>query len=95
MEHPYFYERFVRHAFHVERSQDPAGLADTSYFYQENIALIKAAVTYAMAIYQNQNTIMEDSDYRSFINNVLEAEKIEEISDLIEQFNVFVGKVLK
>lgn len=93
MDNLYFYEQFIRNAFNVGRSEDPAGLADTSYFYQENLSLIKVAVTYAMATYQHKQSIMEDSNYRVLVDSVLSAEKIEEISYLIEKFKIFLKDV--
>ena len=90
MDDLYLYEQFIRNAFDVERSQDPAGWADSSLFYPENLSLIKISTAYAIGVYHHHNKLVENTDYKSFINHILDAEAIEEISTLIKQFKALI-----
>ena len=96
------YESFLRHAFGIhkgsgkciERGGDPAEVADADYFTPDNLNIVKAATAYAMKVYISNSQGLP-SDFREslleYIPQVIHSSTINEISDLIKNFNnVFV-----
>jgi hypothetical protein len=98
------YESFLRHAFGlhkgsgkcIERRGDPAELADADYFTPDNLDIVKAATAYAMKAYISNSRGLLSGFRQSlldYIPKVICSSTIDEISDLINDFNnVFVKK---
>jgi hypothetical protein len=98
------YESFLRHAFGlhkgigkcIERRGDPAELADADYFTPANLDIVKAATAYAMKVYISNSHGLPSVFRQSlldYIPKVIYSSTIDEISDLIKDFNnVFVKK---
>ena len=95
------YEYFVRNAFtfgtgeSVSRYGDPASLANTDAFKDSNIAPVKVAVGYAMAIMRNAVEGVPDDESKrldSFIEDVIDAPDILAINRLIADFQNTVVK---
>ena len=95
------YETFVRRTFGypqggimLERFGDPAGIANTDYFGEHNIAGIKAAVIYGMEIMSNAvvNSVeaeLPDSEFQrfdDFATRVIYASDLRAIHRLIEEY---------
>lgn len=94
------YESFLRWAFglqrniHVDRWGDPAQVADTDFFAENNLEGVKAATAYAMLIYKNdivnKYSDIPSAEYerlKNFVVNVVRAESVIEVSGLITGFN--------
>lgn len=96
------YEDFMLEAFSldnkrgmIDRYEDPAGLAATDSFADGSIYIVKAAVSYAMAIFNN-HILLEKVPYskgltvqdhlEEYIKKVFEAENKVEIYNLIKQY---------
>ncbi len=101
IEMPLNYEYFVRKAFtfgtgeSVSRYGDPASLAHTDAFEDSNIASVKVAVGYAMAIMRNAVKGVPDDESKrldSFIEDVIDALGIRAINRLITDFQDTVVK---
>ncbi|MGD1007869.1 MAG: hypothetical protein ABR980_11645 [Ignavibacteriaceae bacterium] len=93
------YETLVRSAFgypgkKVERSGDPAQMADTATYSLGDLTRIKIATGYSMEIFttaikNNKSEVLQKEKKRldKFANRILKAKNLEEISNLIEEFN--------
>jgi len=93
------YEQFLRWAFGLEKGEpihrysDPAGAANAEVFSADNLEVVKASVAYAMMIYRK--TILQKADIpesekqrlSNYIIQVINAEILNDISDLITGFN--------
>ena len=100
----YSYETFIRKAFGhqngsglVGRSEDPASLANTDFFYDSHINKVKIAVAYSMEIFRSEisnsgkiDNDNEDTRLEDFIDRVMVTTSVSAISDLIEEFNTTV-----
>ena len=94
------YETFLRSAFgykeegFLDRCGDPAGIANTDNFSDENIASVKAGTGYAMQILSNAiiNKYSKDIDYdeldrlESFTKRVIDVTSLVEIDEAIHEF---------
>ena len=86
------YELFIRKAFEdangkiPNRSEDPAGFADTDVYTVRNLAAIKCAVGYAIGIYSQKKKIGIDATDR-YLEQVLSTASLDEISEIIEHFS--------
>lgn len=101
------YEHFIRGAFEkslnqsIERRRDPAGLADADTFKTQNINRVKAAVAYAMEIFNYEifeENDLSDEEYNlmnELVTNIIEAGELNTISDTIDKYKaVFFKKYL-
>ena len=96
------YEMLLRKAFEfsldivIGRAGDPAQLADANHFRNDNLELVKIGTGYAMEIYVNDilyKKIVDEQEYdriEIFPASVVKATSLNEISDLIEEFNFSV-----
>lgn len=100
------YENFIRAAFglaldpnrqSVERSADPARLANADYFTIHHINKVKVATTYAMSIFKSElvnSHDCSDSDHETMdrsIEDTLNATTVDEIITLIRGFRDIVS----
>ncbi|HKJ34260.1 MAG TPA: hypothetical protein VKA34_20705 [Balneolales bacterium] len=96
------YEHFIRMAFshalnkEVDRYGDPASLANTDLFTQDNICEVKAGLAYAMHIYSNEIQIskeLSEKEYQridNFICRIINASSLKEIHDIKVEFETTV-----
>ena len=89
MEEEMIYELFVRHAFNVGRSEDPGRLASADYFNERSIGQAKAAVAYAMAVYEARNDLT--TDIEPYINRVISARNLSDIIPIIREFQTHLN----
>ena len=83
--YPLMYEFFIRHAFDVERGEDPAGLAEASLIQsEENLHLIKAASAYAACIHRNN--LVNDSNLASDLAEAMQ----DDLDDAIKNTDCIV-----
>ena len=93
------YESIIRRAFGlkegkiIERFDDPASLANTDVFTEDNLSSVKAGVSYAFEIFNNEifdNFNLGEIEHErieQFTSNVIAAKSIIEVSKLIHDFN--------
>jgi len=96
------YEDFIKEAFGlkinngnpIEYAKDPAELANTSIFNENNLPLVKSATIYAMHIFSTELC----EDYNDIYKEIIDAKNLSQISQLIEEFRnqdsvkVLIGK---
>jgi lactam utilization protein B len=93
----YKYETFVRRAFSlrgtlIDRSGDPASLADTDVFSERKIDSVKAAIVYSMEIFnsevENKCSIPDDEsdNLENFIKQIINAANLQEISTILDSY---------
>lgn len=92
------YEYFVRNAFEVERSCDPAKFAEARVFNQRNLEKIKATVVYCMIIYSNR--MYEESKENAtnseiYIDRIMNADNCNVIAQLICEYSNQYGQYLR
>jgi hypothetical protein len=106
------YEHFIRKAFSLDNKRkkmidcygDPARLATTNVFADENICLVKAAVAYAIAIFNSHillekiplsHSISVQEELETYIQKLFDTTTKFEIYDLIKQYNKIRKTYLK
>jgi len=106
------YELFMRKAFSldnknkklIDRYDDPAWLAATHVFADESICLIKAAVAYAIAIFNSHillekiplsHNIIVQEELETYLQKLFDATTKLEIYNIIKQYNKIRQTYLK
>lgn len=98
MDDSHNYEMFVRYAFSyalkedIGRGEDPAELANTDIFYEDNINSIKSVIGYCMNIY-NKDIIekistdnIEIERVTDFIKKIIESDTLSNISVILDDY---------
>lgn len=92
------YETFIRNAFSyalnksIDRSGDPAGLAEADIYNDRNLNKVKVGACYAIEIFtdsiMNKVEIDENEDKRisAYFDKVMKCKNVLEIGKLIEDF---------
>jgi len=101
------FETLVRRAFGyittgrmVDRWGDPAQLANTDQFREENLAAVKVGAGYAIEIFTNEilnkkgETLsgQEYSRLEQFTNKIVSAKDLKEVSLIVDEFEKTVEK---
>lgn len=93
------YEMFVRSAFSyalkedIERCGDPAELANTDSFNDDNIDSVKSAIGYCMSIFNKDILGIISNDYdemervENFVKNIIRANTLLDIYSTLEDYN--------
>lgn len=84
-------EIYLRHAFGVDRSEDPARVADQSYLAaNSNLDVAKAAIGYATLInIYKYNTHAEELERH--LHDIMNAQSITAIDEHVGQINVILA----
>lgn len=91
------YETFIRRAFSlgdtlIDRSGDPASLANTDIFSERKIDSVKVAIAYSMEIFnsqvENNCSISDDESDRLevFIKQIINAASLQDISTILDSY---------
>ena len=94
------YECFVRDAFKVKRSGDPAQLANADYYNgKSNFNKVKVATAYSIEIYNRriseERVVKDPDDYKlmdKFLERALNASGINDINSIINDYKDFIQR---
>lgn len=104
------YEGFVRGAFSlnsstlIERSEDPAKVAEVGYWNSENISKVKVGTAYAITAYSNQiletSTLVGDeydqlhNNLENLLNYSLQATSLRDLESIIQEARTYVDQYI-